>query len=155
VSVADHQPQPTEKKTAKADGFFSPITDLASAKAAAQGGAVGGFVFAGMYVVGMLMRFGSVTHSQEEAIIFVSINVVLTALIVFLAWRVRTRHGVISALLLLLWFTAECAVKVMGGAVHLGWVFFYLMVVGTLLRGVLGCWKARKYQHMAVADTFN
>jgi hypothetical protein len=156
MSVAENGPQPSENKTAKKDGFFSPITDLASAKVAAQAGAVGGFVFAGMYVLGMLLQYGSVkSHFREEAIYFVLINVALVALIVFLAWRVKTRHSVISALLLLLWFTAESLVKVMGGAVHLGWVFFYLIVAATLLRGVLGCWKVRKYRHTEVADTFN
>jgi hypothetical protein len=147
---------PSEADTpTKKNGVFSPIPDLASAKQAAKAGAVGGFVFAGMYALGALLRYGAASHTQDEIILAVVIYGALVALILFLTWHVRSGRGFISAGLLLLWFVGESSLKVLGGSVHIGWAFFYLIIAGLLLQGLRGCWKVRRYQHMEVVDTFS
>jgi CHASE2 domain-containing sensor protein len=154
MSAVGTDPKPEETNPQKAPGVFSPIRDLASAKRAAKEGSVGGFVFAGMYVLGAFLKYRAEPLPQEETIVLVAVYGALTALIVFLTWRVRSGRGFMSAGLLLLWFVAESALKVLGGSVHVGWAFFYLMVAGALVQGLRGCWKVRRYRQMQVVETF-
>jgi hypothetical protein len=163
--TSETQPKPERNaKAPKKRAWFGPIDDYASAKTAARNGAIAGLIFAGMYLLGALLIIfagrspttGEATTDFEElGIYLVIIDAILTALILFLSWRVSTGRGYISAGLLLVWFVGECVMKALGGATSIGWIFFYLAVAATMFDGLRGCWLGRRVRPMPDAATFD
>jgi hypothetical protein len=157
-------PTPEATPKEKKRRWFAAISDQSSAKAAAKNGAIGGLIFAGMYVIGAIVLVfagrspttgASSADFAEFGIFLIIIDTLLIALILFLSWRVSTGRGYISAALLLLWFVGEVVTKVISGGASVGWIFFYLAVGATLVEGWRGCWLGRRFRDVPDAATFD
>jgi hypothetical protein len=151
--------KPAKRKKAPT---FAPIKDARSARSAAKSGAIAGAVFAGMYIVGILLLTGFHTpspllepDSEFQYHLQLGIDAAAVGLILFLSWRVYTGRGYISASVLLVWFVGEIAFKVLTGATNFVWVLVYIAMLIALAEGVRGCWLGRRYRDAADPATFD
>ena len=124
--------------------LFMPITTFAEAKRVARRAVIVALVFAAMYVIGIVVTLQGVSpitgqYDPEIASflgIMMAINAIALLLILFLAWRINTGRGFVSASLLLIWFTAETATKVIGGSAGIGFGLAYVVMALFLIDGV-------------------
>jgi hypothetical protein len=133
------------------DKWFPTLDSAESAKQAARQGGLGGLLFAGSYLIGIIFvaffKTSPVDKSAvagDDALYWMAASAVLTAAIFLLAWRVSTGKGWVSAGILLIWFVLEIATKIVGGTTNIGWMFAYAAVAAMLFNGLRACWWLRQ-----------
>jgi hypothetical protein len=130
--------------------LFVPIATFAEAKRVARRAAIVALMFAAMYVIAIyvtMQGFSPISGQRDPEItaflgIVTVINVIAMLLILFLAWRVSTGRGFVSAAALLVWFMLEAATKVIGGSAGIG--FAYIVMILFLADGVRASWAGSK-----------
>jgi hypothetical protein len=132
--------------------LFNPIATVADAKRVARRAAIVALLFAAMYVIGIVVTqrgISPITGQYDPEIasfleIMMVFNVIALLLILFLAWRISTGRGYVSAAFLLVWFVAETATKVIGGSAGIGYALAYLVMTWFLIDGVRATWAGSK-----------
>jgi hypothetical protein len=127
--------------------WYWPTFDTLDESYAVAHKAFGGWVFAGMVVLGGLFTYFSgksaVDLSTAEpdttaALIGASLEL---AFVLFASYRMTTGRGWIISWFLLALFGFEALVKFTGGGhAIVGWIFFYVAIGASLLAGARACW---------------
>lgn len=109
--------------------------------------AFGGWVFAGMVLLGGLATYFSGKRAidlqtPETDMVGSLIGVTIELLFVlFASYRMKIGRGWIVSWLLLALFAGEALMKIFGGGRGvIGWIFFYFAVGASLLAGARACW---------------
>lgn len=123
-------------KVKKENRWFPIIKDIDTAEKTLKDNGWVGFIFAGMYLLGILFIVffdKSVatleTISDEEKIYEIIGIAFLIIVVLFLSWRMRSKHGIISAIFLLGLFLFEIYSKIITGSANVGWILFYAVIV--------------------------
>jgi hypothetical protein len=128
-----------EKK--KKEWLWPKIEGHASALELAKGGSLGGGIMIAGLVLAVALAyftdnpaiFGAA--SSSEFLIYQGVQVVIAS---FLTWRVWTGKGLISAIILLLWITAEVLLKATAGQLNVGWAVMWFFAILSLVHSVRG-----------------
>jgi hypothetical protein len=132
--------------------LFVPIATFAEARRVARRAAIVALIFAAMYVIAIyvtMQGFSPISGQRDPEItaslgIVTVINVIAMLLILFLAWRVGTGRGFVSAAALLVWFVLEAVTKVIGGSAGIGFGLAYIVMILFLADGVRATWAGSK-----------
>jgi hypothetical protein len=132
--------------------LFRPITTFPEARRVARRAAIVAFIFAAMYVIAIyvtMQGFSPISGQRDPEItaslgIVTAINVIAMLLILFLAWRVGTGRGFVSAAALLVWFVLEAVTKVIGGSAGIGFGLAYIVMILFLADGVRATWTGSR-----------
>lgn len=132
--------------------LFVPIAAFAEAKRVARRATIVALLFAGMYVVGIyvtLQGISPITGQRDPEIaaipeIVTIFNVIALLLVLFLAWRISTGRGFVSAAFLFVWFVGEAATKVIGGSAGIGFGLAFFVMALFLADGVRATWVGSK-----------
>jgi len=132
--------------------LFVQVASFADAKRIARRAAVVALIFAVMYVVGIfatMQGISPITGQRDPETagylgFVVVFNAIALLLILFLAWRIGTGRGFVSAAFLLVWFVAEAATKVIGGSAGIGFGLAYVVMALILADGVRATWAGSK-----------
>jgi class 3 adenylate cyclase len=132
--------------------LFTPIVSFAEAKRVARRAAIVALIFAVMYVIGTvisLLGISPITGQRDPGLaaahVFILIfNTIALLLILFLAWRISTGRGFVSAGFLFVWFVAEAATKVIGGSAGIGFGLAFFVMALFLGDGVRATWAGSK-----------
>ena len=110
--------------------------------------AFGGWVFAGMITLGILITFFSGKSlidlkTPESDVTSALVGEVIELLFVlFASYRMVTGRGWVISWFMLAIFAAESVTKLVAGR-SIGWLFFYFAVGASLLAGARACWDIR------------
>ncbi len=110
--------------------------------------AYGGWIFAGMIVLGTLVTYFSGKSlidlkTPETSLLAAMIGEIVELLFVlFAAYQMVTGRGWIISWFLLAIFAGESVTKILAGR-SFGWIFFYIGVGASLLAGARACWDIR------------
>ena len=140
-----------ESSRAMLDKLSPKIETPDGARSLTKQGAIGILLFAGMYLVGIVV----VLYTGKSVVDLRPIDaqgmqdrvigsVVALTVLLFFAYRVYTGKGWFVAGLALALFIAEIGLKTYGGTTNVGWFIFYFFVAVAMLNGVRGCWWLRK-----------
>ena len=131
--------------------YFPTIDSTEVARSLAKQGALGALLFAAMNVGGVLFALyaklspttgqGMSEQGIQDMVIGASM---LMPVLLFMAWRIYRGKGWISGGIMLLWFFAEIATKIVGGTTNVGWVIMYFFIAAMLVNGVRACWWLRR-----------
>lgn len=149
---SEDRPRRESTGAPKRSFLFNPIATFADAKRVARRAAIVALLFAAMYVIGIVVTRRGISpisgQYDPEIAAFLEImmvfNVIALLLILFLAWRISTGRGFVSAAFLLVWFVAETATKVIGGSAGIGYALAYLVMTLFLIDGVRATWAGSK-----------
>ena len=142
--------------------WWPKIIDRDSALATGKSGSIAGYVFAAMYIVGLISisitnsyDFADQTIPIEEKIGVIAGVLGAFILVVIWSWRIRSGRGYISSILLLLLFVFEIGVKIMSGFVGIFWYVIYLAMFITMINAVRGTWAYRKFKNDPDIEVFD
>lgn len=136
--------------TGKKSFWYWPKLDSLDASYAVAHKAFGGWVFAGMIVLGAAVTY----FSGKSAIDFKTTETDVAGAVVgagiellfvlFASYRIRIGRGWIISWFLLALFGAEAVTKFIGGGpAVIGWIFFYIAIGSSILAGARACWDIR------------
>lgn len=138
--------------------WFPSIERKEDAKGLAKQGAIGVLIFSAMNILGMVfvvylnqspVDMGALDAQRVQDQI--NGSAILLPFLLFFAYRVYVGKGWIVGGLVLAWFVLEITLKIMGGTANIGWIIFYVFVVGMLVYGIRACWwlrRAPKYEEV-------
>lgn len=112
-------------------------TNVEEARRAVKAGAVAGYAFSALYVLGTVSAY--LTGEIETAVGCAIVTVVIVAL----TYRYQTRPSTLIPLLLGAWFLVEIAGKIAtsmagGPRFHLGWLLLYAAMIAGFFSGFRG-----------------
>lgn len=130
--------------------WYWPTLDSLDDSYAVAHKSFGGWAFAVMLVLGAAItyfsgksaiNFRTTETDVSGALIGIGIELLF---VLFASYRIRSGKGWIVAWLLFALFCFEAVMKVIGGgAVVIGWIFFYIAVGSSILAGARACWDIR------------
>jgi hypothetical protein len=138
------------------DRLFPEIASVADVMRLAKGGAIAGLVFACLILLDSLLGGSAFSASgaglQEAgaspAIQLIATGAEITA-ILFLAWRVSTGRGFVSAILLMALFVTSAMAGIGGGLFGLAWAVAYFGLGLMMLNAIRACLR----HHAFMAET--
>ena len=110
--------------------------------------AYGGWIFAGMVCLGILISYfsgKSLTDLKTPETDLTSTLIgeaIELCFVLFASYRMTSGRGWIVSWFLLAVFAGEAILKVFGGR-SIGWIFFYVAVGASMLGGARACWEIR------------
>jgi hypothetical protein len=142
---------------------FQAIDDEPAARRAAGASAwVGGYLAFSYTVQALVVYFtGKDTQGNAGAAVL-AVEIVALLFALFLTWRIVVRQPFWAALVVLLWFSLEMAMKTMliigGQQVGIMWIGVFVALQLSAVVGVRGSWALRRYRRVvkdeAVASVF-
>ena len=130
--------------------WFPKIEQPNDARKLSKQGAIGILIFTAMNLFGVILAVyfnrnpvdsGPVdAQDAQEQIIGAAI---LVPLLFFFAYRLYAGKGWFVGGLVLAWFVLEIVFKILGGTTNIGWIIFYVFVIGMLVNGIRACWWLR------------
>ena len=134
----------------KRSPWYWPDLDSLDESYAVARKAFGGWVFAGMIVLGAVVTYFSgksaIDLKTPEADIGGALigSAVELAFVLFASYRMVTGRGWIVSWFLLAVFAVEVVMKVLGaGPTVVGWLIFYAAVGSSIVAGARACWDIR------------
>ncbi len=149
------------KKSFK-EQWWPEINTKKQALATARAGAIGGFIFVGMYALGLVallitgrnIALGENAGQQSFIIQLISITLSLL-LILFATFRVKSGKGRFASIFLLAAFIFEIVMKFLAGTVSVGFAIIYLMIIFLLISGIRGTWKYHSLLKLPDPEVFD
>lgn len=133
--------------SARRSWWYWPALDTLADSYSVARKSFGGWVFAGMIVLGGAISYFSgksavdLTTPETDPTGALVGTIIELVFVLFASYRIMTGRGWIVSWFLLALFAAEAVMKIFGGGPGIiGWIFFYIAVGSSILAGARACW---------------